>query len=131
MINGATITIVGQLGGDPELRFTPTGKPVANFSVAVTLRKRGAESGEWIDANTTWYRIIAWDRLAENAAETLTRGARVVIVGTLILREWTNGEKSGQSLEINADAIGAELTNATAQITRKGTRETVPLPDAP
>lgn len=129
MINGTTVTIVGQLGSDPDMRFTPSGKPVANFSVAVTLRKRDAESGEWKDANTTWYRVIAWDRLADHVAESLTRGARVVVVGTLIMRDWTNGDKSGQALEITADAVGCELSNATAQITRKSARDDVPLPD--
>ena len=72
MINGTQVTIVGNVGDDPELRFTPSGAAVVSFSVAVTPRRFDRESGKWIDGSATWYRVNAWRGLAENTAETLT-----------------------------------------------------------
>jgi single-strand DNA-binding protein len=130
MINSTQITITGNMGSDAELRYTPTGTPVVTFSVAVAQRKYDKESGKWADAGTTWYRVNAWRDLAEHCAESLTRGTRVIVMGALASRDWTDGDKRGTSWEITADAIGAELTYATATV-RKTSRSAVPLPPDP
>lgn len=84
------ITIVGYLGRDPELRYTPTGIPVCDFSVATT-EKRKDGSGEYKDI-TTWFRCTAWQKMAERANEYLQKGSPVFIVGPMILREWQDRE---------------------------------------
>jgi len=130
MINSTQITITGNMGSDAELRYTPTGTAVVTFSVAVAQRKYDKESGKWADAGTTWYRVNAWRDLAEHCAESLTRGTRVIVMGALASRDWTDGDKSGTSWEITADAIGPELSYATATV-RKTSRTSVPLPPDP
>jgi len=107
------VTLVGRLGGDPELRFTAQGKPVASFSMAVQERKM--ENGQWVDGDTSWYRISAWNRLAENVNESLSRGDLVVLTGRQKVREY---EKDGQrrtSVDVTVDAIGPSLQFATAK----------------
>lgn len=114
------ITIVGNLTDDPELRFTPSGAAVAKFSVAVNRRTFDRQANEWREAGTDYHRVTAWRSLAENAAGTLARGMRVVVVGDLRQRSWTD-EKTNekrQAWEVTADAIGPELTFATAQVSK-------------
>lgn len=134
MINGTQITIVGNVGQDPELRFTPSGAAVVTFSVAVTPRRLDRETGKWVDGAATWWRINAWRGLAENIAETLTKGQRVIVVGSVSARDWENkqnGEK-GTSWEVLADAVGPDLTWATAKVTRAARKgDQVPPPDDP
>ncbi len=134
-INGTQITIVGNVGEDPELRFTPSGAAVATFSVAVTPRRFDRNTNEWKDGDATWYRVNVWRHLAENVAETLAKGMRVIVVGNLAARPWENKEKgtSGVSWEITADAIGPDLTWATAKVTKSSRRtdRDVPPPDDP
>jgi single-strand DNA-binding protein len=127
-MNGTPITIIGNLGGDPEMRYTPTGQAVTAFTVAVPQRKYNRDSREWRDVETTWYRVISWNYLAEHCAESLTRGMRVIVTGNLAARQWENkeGEKR-ETWEITADGIGPDLTFATARITR-ATREDAPHP---
>jgi|SRR5450755_80001 len=129
MINGTPITITGNLGGDPEMRYTPTGQAVTSFSVGATERKKNRETDKYENGETTWYRVIAWGYLAENVAASLTSGARVIAFGTLVCRSWENreGEKR-QTWEITADSIGADLTYATVKIARS-TRDTAAIPD--
>jgi single-strand DNA-binding protein len=112
------ITIVGSLGRDPELRFTPGGKAVASFSVAVSSRKK-SQSGGWEDDGTTWYRCTAWDQMAENVTESLVQGSRVIVQGRLRMREFDlkDGGK-GKSLEMQVSAVGPELRWATAKVVR-------------
>jgi single-strand DNA-binding protein len=132
MINGTQITVVGNVGGDPELRFTPSGAAVATFSVAHTPRRFDKTANKWIDGTATWYRINAWRALGENIAETVTRGQRVIVVGTIAARDWVNektGEK-GTSWEVTADAVGPDLTWATAKVTR-AKRDGTPMPEDP
>jgi single-strand DNA-binding protein len=135
-INETRVTIVGNLGEDPELRFTPSGAAVATFSVAVTPRRFDKTKNEWTDGAATWYRVNVWRALAENTAETLTKGQRVIVVGTLAARPWKNETKGteGVSWEITAEAIGPDLTWATAKVTKSakhnGGRD-VPPPDDP
>ena len=120
------VTITGRATGDPELRFTPSGKPVCNLNVAVNHRKR-TPTGDWEDDGADFYRINAWDRLAENIAETITKGMDVIIVGTLRSREWEtrDGDKR-TSWEINADNIGPSIRYATARVTKTNTTQQQP-----
>ncbi|MCT2990944.1 single-stranded DNA-binding protein [Propionibacterium freudenreichii] len=112
------ITIVGNLTDDPTLRFTPSGKAVARFQVAVNRRKRD-QSGNWVDDGADWHSVRAWGTLAENVAESLTKGTRVVVTGRLESREWQGREGNRRtSWEITAQAVGADLSFATATVTR-------------
>ena len=114
------VTIVGNLTDDPELRYTPNGAAVANFSVAVNRRYKD-QSGEWKDGDTSFFKINAWRTLAENVAESLTRGANVIVVGRLLQRSWEtqDGEKR-TVIEIEADEIGPSLRWATAKVEKQG-----------
>lgn len=113
------VTIVGNLTADPELRFTPSGAAVTNFSVAVTPRRKNQQTQEWEDGEASFYRVAAWRGLAENVAESLTRGTRVIVMGDLSVRKYDNKDGGqGTSVDINADFIGPDLTFATAQVTK-------------
>ncbi|AOT24581.1 single-stranded DNA binding domain protein [Propionibacterium phage E6] len=112
------ITIIGALGADPTLRFTPSGKAVASFQVAVNRRKRD-QSGGWIDDGADWFSVQAWGTLAENVAESLTKGTRVIVTGRLESREWEDREGNKRtSWEITAQGVGVDLSFATATVTR-------------
>lgn len=113
------VVIVGNLTDDPELRYTPNGAAVANFSVAVNRRYRD-QSGEWKDGETSFFRVNAWRTLAENLAESLTRGARVVVVGRLRTRSWETPEGENRSVtEIEADEAAPSLRWATAKVEKQ------------
>ena len=129
MITGTQITIIGNVGQAPELRYTPSGTAAANFSVAVPQRKRDA-AGNWTDGDTTWYRVNVWRDLAEHAAASLSKGTRVIVVGNLASRYWESGGKSGTAWEITADALGPDLMFATVEIKRTA-RDSMPPPDDP
>jgi single-strand DNA-binding protein len=131
MLNGTQVTVIGNLGSEPDMRYTPGGNAVASFSVAVPQRRYDKVSGKWEDTGTTWYRCIAWRDLAEHAAESLTRGTRVIVVGSLASRDWEDKEgNKRESWEVTVDAIGPDLTYATASVKRT-TREKVPMPEDP
>ena len=118
--NGTPITLVGNLTDDPELRFTPAGVAVAKFSVAVNRRTYDAQAGEWKDSGTDFHRVSAWRTLAENVAGTLTKGMRVMVVGDLRQRTWTD-EKTNEkrsAWEVDASAVGPDLAFATATVTK-------------
>lgn len=132
-MNGVPITFIGNVGQDPDLRFTPSGAAVVTLSVAVTPRRLDRESGKWVDGAATWYRCNAWRGLAENIAETVTKGMRVIVTGEIAARDWSNdkGEK-GTSWEVLISGIGPELTWATAQVKRASrTGDQVPPPEDP
>lgn len=110
------------LTADPKIDWLPDGKAVARFSVAVNSRRRNPQ-GAWVDGETTFYPVTAWGRLAENVADSLTRGAHVVITGTIRARSWTpqDGPRAGEKqtrLEVTADTVGANLAWATVTITK-------------
>lgn len=130
MINGTSITVVGNIGQDITMRYTPTGNAVATFSVAVPQRRFNRQSGKWDDKGTTWYYVIAWRNLAENVAASLARGNRVIVTGTIEGRAWENGDRSGVAWEITADAIGPDLAFANVDI-RRVSRDAAPVPDDP
>jgi single-strand DNA-binding protein len=117
MAGNAQINFVGNLGGDPELRFTPSGAAVVNFSVGVAERKKDGDN--WVDGETTWYRCNAWRTLAENIAESLTKGTRVVVTGTIKSRSYESRDGGkGVSWEVEVDSIGPDLRWATARVQR-------------
>jgi single-strand DNA-binding protein len=118
MAGETVITVVGNLTDDPELRFTPSGAAVANFRVAYSTRIRDA-AGNWTDGETSFFTVNCWRALAENAAETLTRGTRVVVTGRLKQRSWENQEGEKRTvIEIEADDLGPSLKWATASVTK-------------
>jgi single-strand DNA-binding protein len=112
-----SVTLVGNLTDDPELRFTPNGAAVANFRLAVTPRVREGDS--WKDGETSFFRINAWRQLAEHVAESLTKGSRAMIIGRLRTRSWETPEGEKRSVtEVEADEIGPSLKFATAKVVR-------------
>lgn len=119
-MNGTTVTLVGNLTEDPELRFTPSGVAVAKFSVAVNRRTYDRQTNEWKDAGADYHRVTAWNGLAEHVAETLTKGARVIVVGDLRQRSWedTTTREKRTGWEVTADEVGPSLLWATAKVTK-------------
>ncbi|MCG7322222.1 MULTISPECIES: single-stranded DNA-binding protein [Arsenicicoccus] len=120
MAGETTLTIIGNLTQDPELRFTPSGAAVANFTVASTPRTFDRQSNEWKDGETLFMRCSVWREAAENVAESLQRGMRVVVTGRLVSRSWEDKE-SGQKrsvMEMQVDEVGPSLRYATAKVTR-------------
>lgn len=113
------MTVVGNLADDPELRFTPSGAAVCAFRMASTPRKRDGDN--WVDEDPTWYRVAAWRQLAENVAESLSKGDRVIVYGKLINRAYRiDGEdKDRTSLEVTAEYVGAEMTFREVKIQPK------------
>ena len=121
MAGETIITVVGNLTADPELRFTPSGAAVANFTIASTPRTFDRQSNEWKDGETLFLRASIWREAAENVAESLTKGTRVVAQGRLKARsyETREGEKR-TSYELDVDEIGPSLRYATAKVTKSG-----------
>jgi single-strand DNA-binding protein len=114
------VTIVGNLTETPELRFTPAGAPVANFSVAVTPRVKDGDG--WKDGETSFFRCTAWRTLAENLAE-LAKGTRVLVQGRLTQRSWETADGDKRSVvEVQVEEAGPSLRWATATVERRGTR---------
>jgi len=113
------ITVVGNLTGDPELRFTPSGAAVANFTVASTTRILDKTTNEWKDGDTVFLRCNVWRQYAENVAESLTRGMRVMVTGRLKVRQYETREGTkGTSVECEVDDVGPVLKYATAKVTK-------------
>ena len=112
-----TITIVGNLTNDPELRFTPSGAAVASFTVASTPRYLDKASGEWKDGEALFLRCSVWRQVAENVAESLTRGTRVIVQGRLKQRSYETKEGEKRTVvEVEVDEVGPALRYATAKV---------------
>lgn len=124
MASGETqLTVVGNLTGDPELRYTPTGTSVANLTVASTPRYFDKTSGGWRDGDTLFMRCNAWRTVAENAAESLSKGDRVIASGRLRQKSYQTREGEQRSVyELEVDEIGPSLRYATSKV-NKVTRE--------
>jgi single-strand DNA-binding protein len=119
MAGETVITVVGNLTADPELRFTPSGAAVANFTVASTPRNFDRQSGEWKDGEALFMRCNVWRQAAENVAETLTRGMRVMVSGRLKQRSYETREGEKRTVvELEVDEVGPSLAFATAKVTR-------------
>src|SRR5712672_133997 len=113
------ITIAGNLVDDPELRFTPSGQPVAKFRVASTPRFRDNSTGEWKDGDSLFLTCNVWRQAAENVAESLTRGMRVIVSGRLRQRSYETKEGEKRTVyEVEVDDVGPSLRNASAKVNR-------------
>lgn len=113
------ITIIGNLVDDPELRYTPTGQAVAKFRVASTPRFRDNSTGEWKDGDSLFLTCNVWRQAAENAAESLQRGMRVIVSGRLRQRSYETREGEKRTVyEVEADEVGPSLRNASAKVVK-------------
>ena len=119
MANETIITVVGNLTAPPELRFTPNGAAVANFTVASTPRTFDRQSNEWKDGEALFLRCSVWKEVAENVAESLDKGMRVIVQGRLKARSYDDKDGNRRtSWELDVDEIGPALKFATAKVTR-------------
>ncbi len=118
-VGDTTITVVGNLTADPDLRFTPSGAAVANFTVASTPRVFDRQSNEWKDGDALFLRCNIWREAAENVAESLTRGSRVIVTGRLRQRSFETREGEKRTVyEVEVDEVGPSLRYATAKINK-------------
>ena len=119
MAGETTITIIGNLTNDPELRWTPSGSAVTNFTIASTPRTFDRQANEWKDGETLFLRASVWKDQAENAAETLKKGMRVIVEGRLKSRSYETKEGEKRTvIELEVDEVGVSLRSATAKVTR-------------
>jgi len=119
MAGETVITVVGNLTADPELRFTPSGAAVASFTVASTPRTFDRQSNEWKDGETLFMRCSVWREAAENVAESLAKGNRVIVQGRLVQRSFETREGEKRTVvEMQVDEVGPSLRYATAKVTR-------------
>ena len=122
MANGNSVTLVGNITRDPELRFTPSGQPTATFGLAVNRRWQNKQSNEWEEA-TSFFDVVCWREMAENASESLAKGSRVIVTGRLEQRSWETQEGDKRSkVEVVADEIGPSLRWATAEVKKNDRR---------
>jgi single-strand DNA-binding protein len=122
MANGNSVTLVGNLTRDPELRFTQSGMARAILGLAVNRRWQNRQSGEWEEA-TSFFNVVCWREMAENVSESLSRGSRVLVTGRLEQRTWETQDGENRSVvEVIADEIGPSLRWATAEVTRNERR---------
>ena len=113
------ITVVGNLTADPELRFTPNGAAVASFTVASTPRTFDRQANQWVDGEALFLRCSVWKEAAENVAESLTKGMRVIVQGRLKARSYEDRDGNKRtSWELDVDEVGPALRFATAKVTR-------------
>lgn len=121
MAGDTVITVIGNLTADPELRFTPAGAAVANFTVASTPRVFDRNTNEWKDGEALFLRCNIWREAAENVAESLTRGARVIVSGRLKQRSYETREGEKRTVvELEVDEVGPSLRYATAKVNKAG-----------
>ena len=119
MASDTTVTVVGNLTADPELRFTHSGAAVANFTVASTPRTFDRQSNEWEDGDTLFLPCSIWRQAAEHVAESLTKGTRVIVTGRLKQRSYDDREGSKRTIyEVEVEEVGPSLLRATAVVTR-------------
>ena len=118
-MNDAQMTLVGNLVEDPELRFTPAGQPVSKFRVASTPRYKDNATGEWKDGDSLFLTCTVWRQAAENVAESLTRGMRVIVTGRLKQRSYETKEGEKRTVyELEVDEVGPSLRNASAKVAK-------------
>jgi single-strand DNA-binding protein len=112
------VTLIGNLGGDPSLVYTNSGAAVANFSIAINTSYTGKD-GNKVDKPPYWFDVVAWRQLAENVAESLTQGDRVIVSGKLEVSKWeTEDGQKRSAVKIVADSVGPDLRFATASVTK-------------
>jgi single-strand DNA-binding protein len=113
-----TITLTGLVATTPRHLVTSEGLPITSFRLASTQRRFDRTESRWVDGDTNWYTITAFRQLAINAAGSVAKGERVIVTGRLRIRDWTAGDKAGTTVEIDADAIGHDLSWGSAVFTR-------------
>jgi len=118
MAGDTTLTVIGNLTADPELRFIQSGAAVVNFTVASTPRTFDRATNEWKDGETLFLRCSLWREAAENVAESLTKGMRVIVSGRLVQRSFESSGEKRTVVELQVDEVGPSLRYATAKITR-------------
>lgn len=118
MAGDTQITVVGNLTADPELRFTPSGAAVANFTVASTPRKFDKQTNEWVDQEALFLRCSVWRQYAENVAESLTKGMRVIAHGNLKQRSYEKDGEKRTTYEMDVDEVGPALRYGSARFTK-------------
>ncbi|MGH8988362.1 MAG: single-stranded DNA-binding protein [Acidimicrobiales bacterium] len=117
-----SVTLVGNVTRDPELRFTNTGQPTASFGLAVNRRWQNRQTQEW-EEQTSFIDVVCWREMAENVSESLAKGSRIVVCGRLEQRSWETPDGDRRSkIEVVADEIGPSLRWATAQVTKNERR---------
>jgi len=121
MSNGNSVTLVGNVTRDPELRFTPAGQANATFGLAVNRRWQNRQTNEWEEA-VSFFDVVCWREMAENAAESLSKGSRVIVTGRLEQRSWEQEGQKRSKVEVVADEIGPSLRWANAVVTRNERR---------
>jgi single-strand DNA-binding protein len=127
------ITLTGLVATTPRHLVTSEGLPITSFRLASTQRRFDRSQEKWIDGETNWYTVTAFRQLALNSNASLEKGQRVLVTGRLKIRDWENGERTGTTIEIEADAVGHDLSWGTAAFTRSVSAATVAPaePEAP
>ncbi|MEY4000713.1 MAG: hypothetical protein RLZZ626_1068, partial [Actinomycetota bacterium] len=113
-----TYTVSGLVATTPRHLVTQDGLPITSFRLASSVRKFDRSQNKWVDGETNWFTITSFRQMAVNAASSINKGERIVVSGKLRIRDWDNGERSGTSVEIEAGALGHDLTWGTASFTR-------------
>ncbi len=117
------IAVRGLIATTPRQVVTESGLTVVSFRLASSFRRFDVEKQAWVSSDTNWYTVSGFRKLAENSANSLSKGDRVLVSGKLKIRDWDNGERSGTSVEIEADAIGHDMTFGTTSFERTGQPE--------
>lgn len=112
------ITIAGLVATTPRYLVTQDGLPIVSFRLAAAHRRFDRSTGQWVDGETNWFTVTAFNQLATNAAGSINKGERIFAYGKLRVRDWDNGERAGTSVEVEAEAIGHDLTWGTSVFTR-------------
>lgn len=113
-----TITLTGLVATDPRHIVTSEGLPITTFRLASTQRRFDRSQERWVDGETNWYTITAFRQLAMNSAGSVKKGERVLVTGRLRIREWQSGERNGMNIDVEADALGHDLTWGSTSFTR-------------
>lgn len=113
-----SITLVGRLTADPELRFTPSGAAVAKFTVVTSTRYKDQTSGEWKETDTSFHNCEVWRQAAENVAESLTKGTEVIVVGKLVQRSYEKDGEKRTVWDVKVNDVGPTLKWATAKVAK-------------
>lgn len=121
-----TISLTGFVATPPRSLTTTSGLSITSFRLASSQRRYDRAAGRWIDADTNWYTVTAFRQLADNVLVSVSKGDRVVVTGRLRVRSWENGERSGTSVEIDADALGHDLLWGTTLVTRTPLAKSTP-----
>lgn len=126
------VTLTGTLGRDPELRFTPSGKAVATLSVVTSKSVLDEKTNKWSNEEETWWRVTAWESLAENVTETLLKGDHVIIVGRSFMESYEDKDgNQRQAMKVNAYTIGLDLKRRSASVNRGERKASKPVVSEP